>query len=249
MKIAVAGKGGVGKTSLTAWLGDYLDRIQQRDVWMIDADPSSSLGQAIGLKADETPIPLIKRRDLINNRVGTGLINLNPEVEDLPNKLATKKGRKHLLVMGGISNAGGGCACSANSLVKALLAHLFINRKNEWILVDLEAGIEHLGRGTVESVDALVIVSEPSLRSLTTAEEISKLAKQINLNKQALIINRSAHDLSSFQKGNLPPIISQIPPLEGLKERQLTTGSVLGLPEKEILDKVCERIFDFFIEN
>ncbi len=249
MKIAIAGKGGVGKTSLTAWLGDYLDRIQERNVWMIDADPSLSLGQALGLEVEETPIPLIKREDLINSRVGTGLINLNPDVEDLPSKLATKKGRKHLLVMGGISNAGGGCACSANSLVKALLVHLFIDRKNEWILVDLEAGIEHLGRGTVESVDGLVIVSEPSLRSLTTAEEISTLAKQLKLNRQALIINRSANDLSSIQNDNLPPIISNIPPLEGLKQRQLATGSVLGLPEQEMLDKVCKSIFDFFMEN
>ena len=134
MKIAIAGKGGVGKTTIAVLLADYLDRVLKYDVWMVDADPTLSLGMALGLSDDEIPIPLIQRKDLINERVGYGLINLNPKVDDLLEKLATKIGRKRLLVMGGISNADGGCACSANSLVKAILAHLVIDTQNSWII-------------------------------------------------------------------------------------------------------------------
>ena len=186
------------------------------------------------------------RDDLINTRVGTGLINLNPDVKDLPSKLAKTKGRKHLLVMGGISTAGGGCACSANSLVKALLAHFFIEAKDEWILVDLEAGVEHLGRGTVQSVDGLIIVSEPSFRSLNTAVEISTFAKQLKLEKQVLVINRNSTSLSEIQKDNLPTIVSSIPSLEGLVDRQLSSGSVLDLPEQKEIDEICKKIIEYF---
>ena len=246
MKIAIAGKGGVGKTSLTAWLADYLDRVKGAKVWMIDADPAVSLGLALGFEEKDIPDPLVKQKELINERVGAGLISLNPDVEDLPAKLAATKGRKNLLVMGGISTAGGGCACSANSLVKALLAHFFIERKDEWVLVDLEAGVEHLGRGTVQNVDGLIIVSEPSFRSLNTAAEISTFAKQLKLDRQVLVINRNSAKDGSIQRDDLPTIVSSIPVLEGLEQKQLTSGSVLYLPEQDQIDQICKEIIDFF---
>ena len=189
MKLAVAGKGGVGKTSLTVWLGDYLAR-RGEEVWLVDADTALSLGQALGLPESEVPPPLILEKELIRERVGEGFIHLNPAVDDLPERLAKKVGNLKLLVMGTIATAGGGCACSPNALLKALLAHLIIERR-QWVIVDLEAGVEHLGRGTVQAVDGLVVVSEPSARSLQTAARISSLAQELGLTRQALVINRA----------------------------------------------------------
>ncbi len=244
MKIAVAGKGGVGKTSVTAWLGDYLAR-GEKEVWLVDADTALSLGQALGLTETEIPAPLIEEKDLIRKRVGEGLINLNPKVSDLPERLGKKVGNINLLVMGSISQAGGGCGCSANSLLKALLAHLIIKQK-QWVIVDLEAGVEHLGRGTVKSVDGLVIVSEPSRRSLQTASRISALASEMGLGRQALILNRSNGSSLPEDIAPLPPLVATIPPLPSLKERELKQGSVLGLGEREILDGMAEKVINYF---
>lgn len=256
MKLAVAGKGGVGKTSVTAWLGDYLAR-QGRDVYLVDADTALSLGQASGLPRQLLPEPLVLRRDLIEARIGAGLMQLNPDVGDLPASLAVELppdvepdtgtgslvgGRKRLLVMGTVTGAGGGCACGANTLLKALLAHLLLER-HEWVLVDLEAGVEHLGRGTVAGVDGLVVVSEPSRRGLETAADIARLAAELGLAHQALVLNRmdTAPPLPAIP--HLPPLAARIPTLPGLAARQLHDGSVLGLPETAtLLDPLCAGI-------
>ena len=127
MKLAVAGKGGVGKTTIAAWLGDHLAR-QGRDVWLVDADTALSLGAAMGLAPGDIPAPLIADADLIRSRVGTGMISLTPEVADLPERLSVRAGLARLLVMGSVAGAGGGCACEANALLKALVAHLVLTR-------------------------------------------------------------------------------------------------------------------------
>ncbi len=245
MKIAVAGKGGVGKTSITAWLGDYLAR-RGEEVWLVDADTALSLGQALGLAEDKIPVPLIEEKELIKERVGDGYINLNPSVSDLPERLSLKVGNINLLVMGSIASAGGGCACNANSLLKALLAHLIISR-NQWVIIDLEAGVEHLGRGTVKFVDGIIVVSEPSMRSLQTAARISSLASEMGLKRQALLLNRSngQTDLPT-NAGPLPPLVASLPALPSLSARQLAVPSVLNLEEKELLDQMAARIIAFF---
>lgn len=264
MKLAFAGKGGAGKTTLAAWTADYLAR-RGHNVWLIDADTALSLGRASGLARTELPEPLINRHDLIMERIGSGLINLTPVVHDLPEALSVDvpvgappaggivPGRKRLFVMGSITHAGGGCACEANALLKALLAHLVYDR-NEWVLVDLEAGVEHLGRGTAAMVDGLVVVSEPSLRSLETASEISVLATGLGLPRQVLALNRfvpshvaqaKASSPKADQSGALRAIAPglalperrvAIPPVAGLQERMLTCANVIGLPETERLD-------------
>jgi len=252
MKIALAGKGGVGKTSLTSWLADRLAR-QGKDVWMVDADTALSLGQASGLDPTDLPEPLIRRGDLIRERIHEGgFLNLNPEVDDLPESLAVDvplagrpdpgvaPGRKRLLVMGAVTNAGGGCACDANALLKALLAHIVMDR-DAWVLVDLEAGVEHLGRGTVAHVDGLIVVSEPSMRSLQTGAEIGRMASDLGLDNQLLVLNRHAGGEPPALAG-LPGRTISIPPLPGLVERQLTDASVLGLPESDRLDQLADDI-------
>ena len=240
MKLAVAGKGGVGKTSLTVWLGDYLAR-RGEEVWLVDADTALSLGQALGLPESEVPPPLTLAKDLIRERVGEGFIHLNPDVADLPERLSKKVGNLNLLVMGTIATAGGGCACSPNALLKALLAHLIIERR-QWVIVDLEAGVEHLGRGTIQSVDGLVVVSEPSARSLQTAIRISSLAQELGLIRQALIINRAPADFKLPDMAGLPPLTGVIPPLPSLTARQLLSSSVLDLEERDRLDAMAEKI-------
>ncbi len=252
MKIAFAGKGGVGKTSVAAWTADYLAR-QGKNVWLVDADTALSLGQASGLKEDELPEPLVMRKDLIRKRIHDGVfLNLNPEVGDLPESLAVdvplgappaegmEPGRKQLIVMGAVTNAGGGCACDANALLKALLAHIVMER-DEWVLVDLEAGVEHLGRGTVNHVDGLAVISEPSMRSLQTGASVGKLAMELGLTKQALILNR-------FNGGTLPELEGlpanplSIPLLDTLTQRQMGDPSVLGLAETDKLDEMVRSL-------
>lgn len=252
MKIAFAGKGGVGKTSFTAWTADWLAR-HGHNVWMVDADTALSLGQASGLSPDQLPEPLIRREDLVRERIHEGgFLNLNPDVGDLPETLAVDvplgadpvagvtPGRKRLIVMGAVTNAGGGCACDANALLKALLMHLVLDR-GDWVLVDLEAGVEHLGRGTVAHVDGLVVVSEPSMRSLQTGAEVGRMAAELGLKKQALVLNRSRGGQLPELSG-LPQWSIHIPPLEGLLERQLTDASVLGLPESSALDGIIHQV-------
>ena len=244
MKLAIAGKGGVGKTSLTVWLGDYLSR-RGEDVWLLDADTALSLGQALGLRESEIPLPLILEKELIRERVGEGFIHLNPAVEDLPERLAKRVRNLKLLVMGTVAAAGGGCACSPNALVKALLAHLIMESR-QWVIVDMEAGVEHLGRGTVQSVDGLVVVSEPSMRSLQTASRISVLAKEMGLSRQALIINRAPGDFRLPEMDGLPPLTAMIPVLPSLAARQLISSSVLDLAERDDLDHIAAKIISDF---
>ncbi|MGE4292992.1 MAG: ArsA-related P-loop ATPase [Desulfovibrio sp.] len=256
MKLAFAGKGGVGKTSLTAWIADYLAR-RGKNVWMVDADTALSLGQASGLAPADLPLPLVQREDLVRERIGSGFMNLNPEVGDLPEKLAVDvplgspapkgvtPGRKRLLVMGTVAGAGGGCACAANALLKALLHHVVLER-DEWVLVDLEAGVEHLGRGTVASVDGLVVVSEPSLRGLQTAAEVGRLASEMGLPRQGLVLNRHDGAAELPDLPGLPRLLASVPVLGGLVERQFTSGSVLGLPESNALDALAHDVIRTF---
>ncbi len=258
MKIAFAGKGGAGKTSITAWLADHLAR-RGENVWLVDADTALSLGQACGLDPAELPTPLAEREDIIREHIGQGYMSLNPDVSGLPEALSVDAplggpalpgvipGRKRLLVMGTIAGAtngqGGGCACAANALLKAVLAHLILERR-EWVLVDMEAGVEHLGRGTVADVDALVVVSEPSLRALSTASEVSRLARDLGLSRQVLALNRCDADIALPGRLDLPEHLLRVPTLEGLKDRQLASGSVLGLPEDAAIGALCGELLD-----
>ena len=252
MKIAFAGKGGAGKTTLAAWLGDYLAR-RGENVWLVDADTALSLGLASGLDAGDLPTPLVDREDIIRGHIGQGYMSLNPDVSGLPESLCVPMplgghalegvtpGIKRLLVMGTVQGAAGGCACAANALLKAVLAHLILERR-EWVLVDMEAGVEHLGRGTVADVDALVVVSEPSLRALTTAGEVSRLARGLGLSRQVLALNRSDAQADLPGHLELPGKVLHVPTLEGLRQRQLTSGSVIGLPEEALVDELCQSL-------
>ena len=180
MKIAISGKGGVGKTTLAAMLIRTMSD-KGMTVLAIDADPDANLGQALGYEDYGDIVPISRMRELIAERTGAEpgtygtFFKLNPKVDDLPTELAKVKGNIHLMVLGGVEKGGGGCICPESTMLKALVTHVLLFQ-NEHLVMDMEAGVEHLGRGTSRAVDRFIVVVEPGRRSLETAEHIRRLA-------------------------------------------------------------------------
>ena len=189
MKIAITGKGGVGKTTLAGTLA----RLFAEDgfaVLAIDADPDMNLASAIGIK--NPPAPLTEQKRLIEERAGTdvgGVFKLNPKVDDIAMRFGVTEHGVSMLVMGTIDTGGSGCACPASSLLRALLRHLLL-REQSVVILDMEAGIEHLGRGTARGVDLMIVVVEPGRRSIETASRIRKLSRELGIEALAAVINR-----------------------------------------------------------
>ena len=187
MKLAVAGKGGVGKTTLVALLAREAVARGHR-VIAVDADPDSNLAMTLGI--EQPVVTLAEERELIKDRVGEeGFVKLNPTVDDIPDRYSVEQDGVRLLVLGGVRRGGGGCACPANTLLASLLRHLFL-RHGEVVIVDMEAGIEHLGRGTVQGVNALLVVVEADRRTLETAARIVGLARDIGLSQILAVGNK-----------------------------------------------------------
>jgi len=184
MKIAVCGKGGVGKTTLSAALAAALG-LDGHVVIALDADPDSNLAAALGVSPEDQPTPIAQMDDLIEQRTGArddygGYFKLNPKVDDIQERFSRRIGNIRLLTLGGVSKGGGGCICPASALVKALLTHLVLGRDDD-VVMDMEAGIEHLGRATAQSMDAMLIVVDRSPWSYQTAERVKTLAGDIGL--------------------------------------------------------------------
>jgi len=207
-KIAIGGKGGVGKTTVCAiWAQLFAE--SGFDVLAIDADPNTTLASAFGIAPQQCPEPLIKMKQLIAERTGTGkeavgaYFRLNPKVSDLPEKywfevntlkspaggLKVPVGTLKLLVLGAITQAGAGCACPEGAFLKALLRHTILQRQ-ELVLVDLAAGVEFMGRASVQGIDAFVAVVEPGGRSIETANNIAKMAKELGIGCVGTIANK-----------------------------------------------------------
>lgn len=194
MKLAISGKGGVGKTTFAALLARSLDK-QGKHVLAIDADPDANFAAALGIKHSDKIIPISEMKDLVTERTGAkpgtigGFFKLNPKVDDLPDALSVKLGNIKLMRLGGVPKGGGGCICPESTLLKALVMHIVLAR-DEVVVLDMEAGIEHLGRATAQAVDKLIIVVEPGRRSIDTAANIKKLAAEINLDNIAVVGNK-----------------------------------------------------------
>ncbi len=187
MKIALAGKGGVGKTTISAALSRYLGERGER-VFAIDADPNANLALSLGLSREQAAqiVPISEMRELIAERTGVepgavgAYFTVNPRVDDLPDRFKLEHEGVMFLQVGAIKEPSAGCYCPENALLKNLLMHLVLLR-DETVILDMEAGFEHLTRGTAQAFDAMLIVVEPSLQSIVTAKRIHALADKIGL--------------------------------------------------------------------
>ena len=194
MKLAVSGKGGVGKTTFSALLIRTFDE-QGKRVLAIDADPDANLAAAVGISDAHKITPIAEMKELIFERTGAqpgsigGFFKLNPKVDDLPDALSARLGNIKLMRLGGVKKGGAGCICPESTLLKTLVTHIILAR-DEVVVMDMEAGIEHLGRATAQSVDKLLVVVEPGRRSIETAVHIHNLAAEIGLNHVAVVGNK-----------------------------------------------------------
>ncbi len=196
MKLAITGKGGVGKTTLTALLAQvYADR--GRQVLAVDADPSPCLAGALGFPPEVRSQlhPIAEMDSLIEERTGAkpgtvgGFFSLNPRVDDIPDRYSVTHRNVKLLEMGSVELGGAGCICPEAAMLKTLFTNLLF-RKDDVLLLDMYAGVEHLGRATVDFVDAMLVIVEPTRRSLGTAAQIKKLANDIKLDRLYLVGNK-----------------------------------------------------------
>jgi len=196
MKIAITGKGGVGKTTFAGTLSRIFAREGYR-ILAVDADPDANLASALGLPEHllENITPLSKMKDIIAQRTeavpGTfnKMFKLNPKVDDIPEKFCVEHEGVKLLTMGTVKMGGSGCICPEHAFLRALMQHLLLGM-DEALIIDMEAGIEHLGRATADSVDAFIVVVEPGKRSIQTLKTIKKLALDIGVKTIAAVGNK-----------------------------------------------------------
>jgi CO dehydrogenase maturation factor len=193
MKFAITGKGGVGKTTISSLLS-YAFIENGSHVFAIDADPSPCLGAALGFPQDVLAelSPIAEMDELIYERTGAqpgttgGFFKLNPRVDDLPDRFSVEHRGIRLLELGAVELGGSGCICPESAMLKSLITHVLL-RRDEVVILDMYAGVEHLGRATANAVDAMLVVVEPTARSLGTADQIRKLASDLKLDKVFLI--------------------------------------------------------------
>ena len=194
MKIAVTGKGGVGKTTFSATLA-RLYAAEGRRVLAADVDPDANLGLALGLTEEEVNaiVPVSKMKELAKERTAANASNtfykLNPQVSDLPDKLSKDINGVKLLVMGTIDTGGTGCVCPEHVMLKSILSSL-VFRKDDVVIMDMEAGLEHLGRGTAANMDQFIVVIEPGARSVQTYRNVKRLATDLGIQKVRVVANK-----------------------------------------------------------
>ena len=234
MKLAITGKGGVGKTTLTALLAQaYAD--MGRQVLAVDADPSPCLAGALGFSEELRAQlhPIAEMDALIEERTGAkpgtvgGFFTLNPRVDDIPERFSVLHRGVRLLEMGSVELGGSGCICPEAAMLKTLFTHLLF-RKDDVLLLDMYAGVEHLGRATVDFVDAMLIVVEPTRRSLGTAAQIKKLANDIGLTKLYLVGNKVRNgEEAKFLETETPdlPVLGLLP-----ADMKVQEADRLGIP-------------------
>ena len=200
MKLAITGKGGTGKSTIAGVMAHFFSHEGFR-VLAIDADPDANLASAIGLPPEQASsiVPISEQRELIKERTGANprefgqLFKMNPAVGDIPEKFCVDYRGIRLLVMGAVRKGGSGCACPESVLLRSLLSEIVLAR-SEVVIVDMEAGIEHLGRATAVSIDRMLIVVEPGHRSVATAETIIRMGKEIGVRHFGIVGNKIQND-------------------------------------------------------
>jgi CO dehydrogenase maturation factor len=230
MKISISGKGGVGKTTLAACLAKYFFNAGFK-VIAVDADPDANLASGLGIDFETASKikPLVEMSKLIEERTGSvkgeygGYFKLNPKVDDIPGNFSIDAGGIKLLIAGTVKSGGSGCYCPENTFLKRLFRFLVVESK-EVVILDMEAGIEHLGRGTTENMDALIIVVEPGLRSIQTAISVKKLASEIGIRNIFVVINKlrnKAEEETIRQNLTDLKVLGVIPYLDSVKDADL----------------------------
>jgi len=246
MKIAITGKGGVGKTTCAAILARlYAD--EGRKVLAADVDPDANLGMALGFTPEELAeiTPISKMRALIAERTGAGaetfgkFFKINPKVDDIPDMLAKEKNGVKLLVMGTIETGGSGCVCPEHVMLKQVISHLII-RREDVVIMDMEAGLEHLGRGTADIMDQFIVVVEPGERSIQTYRKVASLAADLGIKKVRVIANKIR------TKADEEFIIAKVPPSDLLGfihyDDDVTAADRAGRSPYDISEKTVSEI-------
>ncbi|MCK4800816.1 MAG: AAA family ATPase [Anaerolineales bacterium] len=260
MKIAISGKGGVGKTTLSALLAQYYAD-QGRDVLAVDGDPSPCLAGALGLPGElrEKLHPIAEMDELIEERTGAkpgttgGFFTLNPRVDDLPDRFSVTHRDVRLLEMGSVDLGGSGCICPESAMLKTLFTHLLF-RDDEVLIIDMYAGVEHLGRATVDFVDAMIIVVEPTQRSLGTAGQIKKLSRDIGLDRLWLVGNKiRTEEEIKFLERESPglPLLGTLPMDLGVLDADRLGEPVYDhVPSlKEAAQNIAQKLLEPYPEN
>jgi CO dehydrogenase maturation factor len=260
MKLAIAGKGGVGKTTLAGILARLLAKDGYK-VIAIDADPAMNLSSVLGVDQETASkiIPISENYDLIEERTGArpgssgSVFSLTPSVHDIAEKYGVPgPDNVKLIVMGTVKSGGSGCMCPANSLLRALLRHILINRKDA-VIMDMEAGLEHLGRGTVKGVDAILSVVEPRMQSIETANRILKLAHDIGVNSIFAVGNKVRNEeeknfLDNMLNKMKVPMIGNIPYDEAISKSDMLRISPIDFAPNSQAIKAINAIKEILIK-
>lgn len=209
MKIAVTGKGGVGKTTFAATLA-RLYAEEGRKVLAADVDPDANLGLALGFDEDtlDSIVPVSRMRKLVEERTGASndnkIYKLNPKVDDIPDTYGKTCNGVNLLVLGTVETGGGGCVCPEHVMLKRIINNMVLHR-DDVVIMDMEAGLEHLGRGTTESVDQFIVVIEPGARSIQTYKNVKRLADDLGVKQVRVVANKVRNeDDEAFVKSKIP---------------------------------------------
>ncbi|KPJ88821.1 MAG: carbon monoxide dehydrogenase [Spirochaetes bacterium DG_61] len=254
MKLALTGKGGVGKTSIVALFARVLKESGNK-VLLIDADPDMNLATVLGIPHEKEIIPIVELKDLIAERTGVErgmpapFFKMNPKVDDIPDKYCVEWGGIKLIVIGAVKKGGSGCACPENAFLKNLLSYLVVNR-DEWVILDMEAGIEHLGRGTAIGVDHMIAVVEPNKTSIETAYRIQKLSQDIGIKRVSIIGNKiQFQDEKEFLESELRDfqILGFIEYSDIIKKISLGIQSPMKI--ESILLESFKKIIDTLVRN
>jgi CO dehydrogenase maturation factor len=255
LKVAVAGKGGVGKTLVAGALAYFLAE-KGFKVLAIDADSSPNLALTLGISADRASkiVPISENQELIRAKTQTpypGVYRLSFTVDDVVRDFAVKSPFKiSLLVMGTIHAAGEGCTCTANALVRSLLRHLILER-DEAVVMDMEAGVEHMGRGTAKQVDIMLIIANSSLKSMETAKKIHTLATEADIKKIFLVGNKIAdkeeeNAIKQFAASNDLILLDLIPYDEQIFKADMKGETPLNHAKSStalgVIERICEKL-------
>jgi len=256
MKVAVSGKGGVGKTLIAGGIASGFAARGLKTI-AIDADSSPNLGLTLGLSPQETRkiVPISENKTLIESKTSTGysgVYRLQFSVDDIVRdySVSTPLG-PNLIVMGTVQSMGSGCMCAPNAVIRALLRHLVVER-DEAVVLDLEAGVEHIGRGTARQVDTLLILADSNLKSLEIAKHIYDMAKVAGMQQLFLVGNRVMNDaqqqaIQRFAEKNGLPILTFV-----RFDQRVIEADMLGetpLKNKEIeavktIDNICQLLLE-----